>query len=148
VAHDLTPPVAPSGAGAGAGAAAERLVGVGTDVVDIARMRRVLERTPSFRRRVFTEREQALCDGRRDPVPAYAARFAAKEAVLKSLGEGLGAADMAEIEVVRLPSGAPELALTGRAAELAASHGVTRWAVTLSHSDASAVATAIALAAL
>jgi holo-[acyl-carrier protein] synthase len=138
VAHGVTP---------ASGEGPERVVGLGTDVVDVERMRQVLTRTPTFRRRVFTAGEQELCEGRRDPVPAYAARFAAKEAVLKALGEGLGAADMAEIEVVRLPSGAPELVLVGRAAELAAGHGVTRWAVSLSHSDHTALATVIALAA-
>ena len=72
---------------------------------------------------------------RRDPAERFAARFAAKEAVLKALGVGLGGADFHDIEVVKLPTGAPELSITGRAAELAAAAGIKSWLITMSHSD-------------
>ena len=64
-------------------------------------MRRVLARTPGFAARVFTDGEQAYCRSGADPTERYAARFAAKEAVLKAMGVGLGACDWREIEVVR-----------------------------------------------
>ncbi len=111
------------------------VVGIGTDLVDIDRMRSIINRRPRFVQRVFTEGEQAYCSATRDPSERYAARFAAKEAVLKALGVGLGGADFGDIEVVRLPSGQPELKITGRAAALADERGIVRWLLTLSHSE-------------
>lgn len=116
------------------------MIGLGTDVVDIDRLRTVLERTPRVADRVFTDGERALAASRRDPVPALAARFAAKEAVMKALGVGLGAFELRDVEVVREPSGRPILRLTGRAAALADEAGVTRWHLSLSHSDLVAIA--------
>lgn len=120
------------------------MIGLGTDVVDLARFRTVLARTPAIESRLFTAGERAVAAGRRDPVPALAARFAAKEAVMKALGVGLGAFDWHDVEVRREPSGRPSLHLRGRAAALAAQAGVDGWHVSLSHSDL--VATAVAAA--
>jgi holo-[acyl-carrier protein] synthase len=111
------------------------VVGIGTDLVDIDRMRSIINRRPRFVQRVFTEAERQYCSETRDPSERYAARFAAKEAVLKTLGVGLGGADFADIEVVRMDSGQPMLRITGRAAELAARQGIDRWLITLSHSE-------------
>jgi holo-[acyl-carrier protein] synthase len=111
------------------------VVGIGTDLVDIDRMRSIINRRPRFVQRVFTEAERLYCSETRDPSERYAVRFAAKEAVLKTLGVGLGGADFADIEVIRLESGRPELRVTGRAAELAARQGISRWLITLSHSE-------------
>ncbi len=122
----------------------EVVIGIGTDVVDIARFRATLARTPTIRERLFTDAEQAYAEGRNDPTERYAVRFAAKEAVLKALGVGLGAASFREIEVVRDGDGPPSIALHGDAAELAAERGVTRWLVTLSHTDSIAQAFVIA----
>lgn len=120
------------------------MLGLGIDVVDLDRFRRALERTPRLAERIFTEGERATAASRRDPVPALAARFAAKEAVMKVLGVGLGAFELHDVEVVRLDSGQPTLHLTGKAAALAAEAGATRWHLSLSHSDL--VATAVAAA--
>ncbi len=130
----------------GAGRAPRGVVGLGTDVVDLERFRRVLERTPSLESRAFTEAERATCRRRRDPVPGLAGRFAVKEAVLKALGSGLGDAALAEIEVVRAESGEPHVVLHGGAAELAAARGVEGWMVSITHSELVAVATVLALA--
>jgi holo-[acyl-carrier protein] synthase len=73
-----------------------------------------------------------------------AARFAAKEAVLKAMGVGIGAADFREMEVVRGPGGEPTLALSGRAAALAGTRGIDRWHVSLTHTDQVAVASVVA----
>lgn len=118
--------------------------GVGIDVVDLDRIRAALERTPSLVERVFTPAERALAHGRRDPVPTLAARFAAKEAVMKALGVGLGAIDWHDVEVVREDSGRPHLRVSGRAAALAHAAGVRTWHVSLSHS--ALVATAVVAA--
>jgi holo-[acyl-carrier protein] synthase len=121
------------------------VLGVGVDLCEVDRMRRVLARTPGFAARVFTDDEQAYCRARRDPAERFAARFAAKEAVLKAMGVGLGACAFRDIEVVRAESGAPSLALHGAAAELAAARGIARWHVSLSHTSVVAEALVIAV---
>ncbi|MFM7616046.1 MAG: holo-ACP synthase [Actinomycetes bacterium] len=121
------------------------VVGLGTDLVEIPRFRAVIDRRPGVLDRVFDERERASLAGRRDPVPGLAARFAAKEAVMKALGVGLGAFGLAEVEVERRADGAPMLRLHGRAAALAADRGVREWRLSLSHTATTAVAVALAL---
>ncbi len=111
------------------------VVAIGADLVDIDRVRTAINRQARFVERVFTEAERAYCQQRNDPAERYAARFAAKEAVLKVLGTGLGGADFHEIEVIRLDSGKPELAVSGRAAAKAAALGIHRWLITMSHSE-------------
>ncbi len=120
------------------------MIGIGVDVVDIERFRRSLARTPTMRTRLFTESELADLADRADPVPGLAARFAAREAVMKSLGLGLGAFGFHDVWVVRATSGAPSLAVVGRARELADEAGVVRWHLSLSHSDLVATAYVIA----
>jgi holo-[acyl-carrier protein] synthase len=120
------------------------MIGIGVDVVEIERFRRSLDRTPSMRERLFTPVELAYVAAKTDPVPSLAARFAAREAVMKSLGVGLGAFGFHEVWVERAASGAPSLAVAGRAAALADAAGVTRWHVSLTHSDLVAVAYVVA----
>jgi holo-[acyl-carrier protein] synthase len=120
------------------------VIGIGVDVVDIDRFRRSLERTPSMRERLFTEVELEYVAPQADPVPSLAARFAAREAVMKSLGLGLGAFGFHDVWVERAESGAPSLRVTSRAADLAAAAGVARWHLSLTHSDLVAVAYVVA----
>jgi holo-[acyl-carrier protein] synthase len=120
------------------------MIGIGVDVVEIERFRRSLERTPSMRERLFTDVELAYVAVQSDPVPSLAVRFAAREAVMKSLGLGLGAFGFHDVWVERAPSGAPSLMFAGRAAELATAAGVSRWHVSLTHSDLVAVAYVVA----
>lgn len=120
------------------------MIGIGIDLVDIERFRRSLERTPTMRTRLFTDVELAYVAPMADPVPSLAARFAAREAVMKSLGLGLGAFGFHEVWVERADSGAPSLAVIGRARELADAAGVTRWHLSLTHSDTVAGAYVVA----
>jgi holo-[acyl-carrier protein] synthase len=120
------------------------VVGVGIDAVDVERLRSVLGRRSGFAERVFTRAERAEADSRHDPVPGLAARFAAKEAVMKSLSVGLGAFDFADVEVVRGEGGAPVLAVTGRAAALAEEQSVGGWHISLTHTATVAMAIAVA----
>jgi holo-[acyl-carrier protein] synthase len=120
------------------------VIGIGVDLVDIERFRRSLERTPSMRTRLFTEVELAYVAPQVDPVPSLAARFAAREAVMKSLGVGLGAFGFHDVWVERAPSGKPSLVFAGRAAELASEAGVVAWHLSLTHSDLTAAAYVIA----
>ncbi len=97
-----------------------------------------------MRTRLFTEVELAYVAPKTDPVPSLAARFAAREAVMKSLGLGLGAFGFHEVWVDRAASGEPSLAITGRALDLAAEAGVERWHLSLTHSASTAGAYVIA----
>ncbi len=121
------------------------VVGIGTDLVEVERMRELLARRPRFVDRVFTAGERQYCEAAVNPSERFAVRFAAKEAVLKALGVGLGGADFADIEVVRAESGKPDLKITGRAAALAEELGIFRWMVTMSHSETMAQAFVVAL---
>lgn len=117
---------------------------IGFDMVDVQRFAAVLERRSGMRRRLFTEGELAYALGTVDPHTRLAARFAAKEAVMKVLGIGLGACKFRDIEVIRHSSGRPELLLHGLAAERAAAAGLADWQVTLSHTDSVAAAMVLA----
>ena len=121
------------------------MIGIGTDVVEVDRFREAMARRPGLAERVFRDEERRYAEERTDPTERYAVRFAAKEAVMKALGVGLGSFALRDVEVVKAPSGAPSLVLHGRAAEVAAERGVSSWLVTLSHSERSAVAVAVAL---
>ena len=121
------------------------VIGIGIDAVDIDRLRTILERTPTFVDRVFAQGELAYARQANDPTERLAARFAAKEAFLKALGEGLGACAMGDVEVIRASSGAPSLRLGPTAAELSARHGVISWEISLTHTETMAVAVALAV---
>lgn len=121
------------------------MIGIGVDLCEVDRMRAALARTPTLRRRVFTEAERAYCDRRADPTERYAARFAAKEAVMKAMGVGMGACKWSEIEVAKAPSGAPSVRLHGGAAVLAEERGIGEWHLTLTHTHRVAEAIAVAL---
>jgi holo-[acyl-carrier protein] synthase len=119
--------------------------GLGSDLVDIARFRLALERRASLPERLFSDAERTYTDGLGDPVKSLAARFGAKEAVMKAMGVGLWQFAFRDVEVLRLESGAPRVVLHQKAAELAAERGIVDWQLTLSHTDTTAMAVAIAL---
>ena len=117
------------------------IIGLGFDATDIPRVAEMVQRYGDrFLRRVFTDGELAYCTRRRDPSPHLAGRFAAKEACMKALGTGHTCGVLwKDIEVVR-GEGAPQLQLHGGAARRAAQMEVTRSLLTISHSDALALA--------
>lgn len=121
------------------------ILGIGNDLVDLDRFRRVLERRPGLIEKLFTDSEREYAQRRSDPTERYAVRFAAKEATLKALGVGIGAADWHDIEVRRADDGRPSLVLGGRALRLAEAQGVVGWELTLSHSGIVAQAVVVAL---
>jgi len=121
------------------------IVGLGTDLVDVPRFRLALERRASLPTRLFSDDEREYAARQHDPAKSLAVRFAAKEAVMKALGVGLGGFALRDVEVVRDDdAGTPSLVLRGRAEELARERGVTRWLVSLTHTDSTAMAVAIA----
>jgi holo-[acyl-carrier protein] synthase len=117
-------------------------VRVGTDVIEIERIRRALER-PGFRDRCFTPAEQEYCDSRPNPAESYAGRFAGKEAVGKALGFGVARAfAWKEIEIVGRPK--PSVKLSGRLAATAERSGISSIDVSMTHSRELAQAVAVA----
>ena len=121
-------------------------VGLGVDIVDIARMRRILERTPSFARKVYSDEERAYCLDKATPEVHFATRFAAKEAVVKALGTGFsGGIGVRDIEVRRTSKGRPYVVLSGRAKEVARELGVRELPISLSYTHTEAVACAMAI---
>lgn len=122
------------------------IVGLGVDIVEIARVERLLERHPGRAvTRLFTDREVAYVGDRACPAPHYAARLAAKEAAYKALAGDATARGIAwrEIEVVSGPDGVPALSLHGLAARRAAQLQVRRCWVSLTHTDKTAAAVVI-----
>jgi holo-[acyl-carrier protein] synthase len=120
------------------------IIGVGVDVVDTERFRTSLARTPSMRDRLFVQEELDYVAPKADPVPSLAARFAAREAVMKAMGLGLGSFGFHEVWVTKAPSGEPSLAITGRALELAVDRGITHWHLSITHTALVAVAHVVA----
>ena len=122
------------------------ILGHGIDLVDTPRIERLLgEHEQRFLDRVFTagEREYAESGGKLR-VQRYAARFAAKEAVLKVLGTGWsGGIAWTDVEVLREPSGKPTVQLNGEAAAVAEKLGVVEWHISLSHLQGHALASVI-----
>ena len=121
-------------------------VGLGIDIVKIERMQAVLNRTPRFKERVFTQDERALCEKSANPCVQYAMRFAAKQAVLKALDtsfwQGIAPHDL---EILRSSTGRPRAKLHRKAAEAAQGKGVLELALSLSFTHAEAVACATAI---
>ncbi len=120
----------------------------GIDAIEVARIARSLDQHGErFLARVYTAGERAYAEPRARRVEHYAARFAAKEAVLKAIGTGWrdGIA-WTDVEVVHDPAGKPEVKLHGEAARVAASLGIVRWVLSLTHTKEMAFASAIGYA--
>lgn len=121
------------------------IVGVGTDLMEIARIAQSIARFGDrFLRRVYTPREIAYCQRKKNAAESFAARFAAKEAGAKALGTGIShGVNWLELEVTREPSGKPGLELSGRAAERARDLGVATISLSLTHSKEVALAVVV-----
>ena len=114
----------------------------GVDLIEISRISQAIERHGErFLRRIFTSKELALVG---DKPPSLAARFAAKEAVAKALGTGIGEVSWHEIEILRGDARQPALCLKGAAARLAEERGLRTWSVSLSHTHDQAIAMVVA----
>jgi len=123
------------------------IVGHGIDIVEIERIRRMLDdHQDRFIDRCFTAVERDYAEqGRTLRVERYAARFAAKEAILKALGTGLaGGASWLDMTIATHPSGQPQVVVTGRCSDQAAALGINQWHISLSHTATLAMASVIA----
>jgi holo-[acyl-carrier protein] synthase len=121
------------------------VLGIGVDLVECARIERSLERFgQKFLKRVFTEGEIEYSMSMKFPARHLAARFAAKEAVSKAFGTGIGKAmGWRDIDVRKKPTGEPFLVFSGGAEKLAKERGVTRALITLSHTEHHAIASVV-----
>jgi holo-[acyl-carrier protein] synthase len=124
-----------------------RIIGVGTDITETERIGRMIERHGElFLNRVYTDEEVRYCRDRKQYIQHYAGRWAAKEAVMKTLGTGWAkGVGWRDIEVVSQKSGAPLIAIHGGAKVVADELGITQILITISHCRAYATATAIAV---
>jgi len=122
-----------------------QVLGIGIDQIEIDRIRENLDSYGNrFRRRVFTEAEQAFCRNRANPAASFAARFAAKEAVSKAFGTGIsGGIRWTDIEVIRKDGEPPEVRLCGDAAAIADRRGVSNVLISLTHNRTRATAVAL-----
>ena len=119
---------------------------VGVDVVGVERLERLVRDDDSRQRRLFTERELDYCRGKRREYEHLAARFAAKEAVLKAFGTGISQRmRWTEVEVLNEQSGRPRVELGGAVAAFADRHGLADLDVSLSHTEGLALAHAVTL---
>lgn len=123
-----------------------RIFGIGIDVVEVERIASAIARHGEpFLAKLFTAAERAYCAPQKNPALHYAARFAAKEAVSKALGTGIGGhAGWLDLEITRDPSGAPKLVLHGAAAEFARLNGISEIQISLTHARDYAAANAVA----
>ena len=123
------------------------IVGIGIDVIEVQRIDEAVEEFGDrFLERIFTRTERAYCEAQKRPAIHYAARWAAKEAVSKAFGTGIGAElSWTEIEVVRRDSGEPTLHLSGRARDFADELGVREVKISLTHANHYAAANAVVL---
>ena len=124
-----------------------RIVGLGTDIVEIVRIGRMIERHGElFLSRVYTPDEIRYCQRRKNSFQHFAGRWAAKEAVMKTLGTGWARGiGWQDIEVVTGRNGKPSIAIHGRARDFAGQLGIDEVLITISHCRAYATATAVAV---
>jgi len=125
-----------------------KIFGIGIDVVEVERIASAIERHgESFLARLFTRAERDYCEAQKNPSLHFAARFAAKEAVSKALGTGIGGdAGWLDLEITRDVLGAPKLQLTGTAADFSKRNNIREIQISLSHARDYATANAIAIA--
>ena len=120
------------------------ILGLGIDLVEVARIEQALAKGERFTRRLFTAGETAYCSRHKEPARHFAARFAAKEAGMKALGTGWSnGVGWKDFEVRHDPHGRPHLYVTGRAAEIAHALGATHATISLAHDGGAATAVVV-----
>ena len=122
-----------------------KILGIGVDLVEIARIERAIARHEGFVSRIYSARERRRCEDCARPGRRYAACFAAKEAAAKSLGTGMRGFSWPELELLAGEGGEPRVELSGRARELASRLGVREIMVSIAHSGGTAIAVAQAV---
>ena len=120
-----------------------KIIGLGVDLADVERVEALLDKYPKFAERCFTEHEREYAFRFSKPAGRFAARFAGKEAVMKSMGTGWRRIRWRDIEITG--GGKPTVRMSGRAQDRAAQLGITQVLVTITHTDTSALVMAVAV---
>ena len=119
------------------------IIGLGTDIVEVKRIKAAIAKNENFVTRIYTPAEIAYCRQKSRPEISFAARFAAKEAISKAFGTGIGKISWLDMEITNAQSGQPLVHLSGNCAMISQEKQVKAIHLTLSHTDEYAVATAI-----
>jgi holo-[acyl-carrier protein] synthase len=120
------------------------IFGTGCDLIEVDRIKKAIERNPSFKHKIFTKSEIEYCDQRASGFQSYAARFAAKEAFLKAIGLGMrDSIQFLDIEVINDEYGKPSLNIGGRSKEILSENDIIKTHVSLSHLKTMAMATVV-----
>ena len=121
-------------------------LGLGVDVVEVEHMKKIMSRTPSFTKKMFSDAEVKYCEAKTEPAIHFAARFAAKEAVLKALNVGFSnGVGYRDVEVKTKKGGMPIAVLHNRAKERAEDLGVVDIPISISHTKTESICVAIAI---
>ncbi len=112
-------------------------------MIEIMRVQQAIKKNPHFLERIYTAKEIAYCKRKADPWQSFAARFAAKEAVGKAFGTGIGILGLKNIEIINETGGQPKAVLHGAAEEQALLRNIRQVHISLSHSKEYAIATAV-----
>jgi holo-[acyl-carrier protein] synthase len=119
----------------------------GIDIVEVPRLKQIMQRNADFLHDIFTERERSYCLSGRDPYMHFAGRFAAKESFIKALGSGFRNAGICrlfqEVEIIPSSSGRPVILLSGWAERCAGRRRIRQWDVSISHASHYAIAAVI-----
>ena len=115
------------------------ILGLGTDIIEISRIKKAIERTPTFLQKVYTEKEIEYISKKKNPYPSYAGRFAAKEAIAKAFGTGVRDFSLVDIEILNNELGKPVVYLFGKLKHKYSG----KLNLSISHSKEYATATAI-----
>lgn len=119
------------------------IVGIGTDIVEIVRIKEAVEKNSNFIDKLFTKNEQQYLKSRNMRPEYIAGRFAAKEAVVKALGTGFSGFEFKDVEIDRTASGKPIVVLKGKAKQIAQKFGDYKFYISISHGMDNAIAYAI-----
>ena len=117
-----------------------KIYGIGTDIIEISRIREAINRTSSFKRKVYTEKEIEYIEKKKEPYASYAGRFAAKEAVSKALGTGVRGFSLNDVEILNDELGKPTVTLYNNLLNHAEDLKIQ---ISISHSRKYAVSTVI-----
>lgn len=121
------------------------IVGTGVDIVEVDRIKKIINDNPRFLERCFTALERALFQEKGMNVQTIAAGFAAKEAVSKALGTGIRGFNLIDIEILRDPLGKPVVNMIGNAKEISLTRGINHYEISLSHTATNAIAFVVAI---
>jgi len=119
----------------------------GIDIVEVSKLKQVMQRNREFMHDIFTEKERSYCQSRKNPYPHFAGRFAAKESFIKALGTGFSGTGIdhlfQEIEIIPAASGKPMMLIRGWAEKCAGRKKIRQWDVSISHTPQYAIAAVI-----